>query len=118
MLCGIFLSKPVCFSFETALIVPRRDQFDWDSFLNKRARRRAVDSVLKPLILSKSHIITMARLPTYDIPLGMSHKNNTPYQGLILVLIVGLFCQWFFSYLFGRTVLQSRDMMLSLRNLN
>ena len=62
--------------------------------------------------------MTIVRVPTYDIPLGMSHKNNKPCHGLILVLIVGFFCQCFVSYLFGRTVLQSRDMILRLRNLN
>ena len=54
----------------------------------------------------------MARLPTYGIPLGMSYKNNKPCHGLILVLIV-VFFQCFVSYLFGRTVLQSRNMMRS-----
>ena len=62
--------------------------------------------------------MTIVRLPTYDMTLEMSHKNNKPCQGLILVLIVGGFGQCFVSYLFGRTVLQSRDMILRLRNLN
>ena len=61
--------------------------------------------------------MTMTRLPTYVIPRGMSHKNNMPCHGLILVLIE-LFCQFFVSYLFGRTVLQSRDMILGLTNPN
>ena len=32
--------------------------------------------------------MTIARLPTYDISLEMSHKNNKPCRGLIIVLIV------------------------------
>ena len=48
-----------------------------------------MDSVFRPSILSKVHIMTMTRLPTYDIPLELSHKTNEPCHDLILVLIVG-----------------------------
>ena len=62
--------------------------------------------------------MAIARLPICDTPHRMSHKNNKPAHGLILMLIVGAFGNYFVSYLFGRTVLQSRDMILRLRNLN
>ena len=77
-----------------------------------------MDSVLRPSILRKVHVMTMAMLPTYDIAFEMSHNNNKPCHGLILVLIVAFFGQFFVNYLFGRIVLHSRDMILRLRNLN
>ena len=95
MFCGIFLSKSVWFYFNATLIVLGWDQFDGDSFLNKRTRCRPVDSVLRPSILSKVDIMTIARLPTYDIPLGMSHKNNKSCHHLNLVLIVVFFWPMF-----------------------
>ena len=77
-----------------------------------------MDSVLRPIILTKVHVMIIARLSVYIISLKMSHKNNKTCHDLILVLIVEVFCHFFDSYLFGRTVLQSRDMILRLRNLN
>ena len=56
-----------------------------------------VDSDLRPSILTKVHIMILARYPTYDTPRGMSHKKNNPCHGLILVLIVGTFWQMFYQ---------------------